>query len=328
MTITIKPAEATIHYAAELHSPFHHGAGSSGNTALLRRQEVVQPDGTVARVPFLSAASIRHALRDRIAWHLADTIQIERRSLPKGAVDLMWTGGAVTTTGAETDLDMIRRIEDLLPPVSLFGYAARSDIVEGKLRASDLILACRENAWRIHSGLIPDHALGKRAAAFTSDEFGTRHDIATSPAGQFVDDITAAFGVTSTQMIFETQVLKAGSWLSGSLYLTAGASEAETRIRRILDCTVDQVVVERRVLPVHLLDVAEVALLVAVPRMQNDERHVTRARLPETLGEMGERIRVPARHYQLPLPQSEWLPWQLLWQCEWHVPIGFSDDGT
>ena len=230
MTITIKPAEATIHYAAELHSPFHHGAGSSGNTALLRRQEVVQPDGTVARVPFLSAASIRHALRDRIAWHLADTIQIERRSLPKGAVDLLWTGGAVTTTGAETDLDMIRRIEDLLPPVSLFGYAARSDIVEGKLRASDLILACRENAWRIHSGLIPDHALDKRAAAYTSDEFGTRHDIATSPAGQFVDDITAAFGVTSTQMIFETQVLKAGSWLSGSLYLTAGASEQEQRV--------------------------------------------------------------------------------------------------
>lgn len=231
MTTTIQTRETAVHYAAELLAPFHHGAGASGNTALLRRHEVVQPDGTAARIPYLSAASIRHALRDRIAWHLANTLKIERRSLTKGAVDLLWTGGAVTTTGAETDLDMMRRIEETLPSVSLFGYAARSDIIEGRLRASDMILACQENAWRIKSRIIPDHVLQHRAAAYTCDEFGTRHDVKSATPSQFIDDLTHAVGA-STQMIFDTQVLKAGSWLSGSFYLTAGASEAE---RRVLD---------------------------------------------------------------------------------------------
>ena len=68
---TITPAPTTsIDIVATLTSPFHHGAGSSGNTSILRTQDVIQPDGTAARVPFLSAASVRHALRDALAWHL------------------------------------------------------------------------------------------------------------------------------------------------------------------------------------------------------------------------------------------------------------------
>ena len=228
MTISIiKPRENAVHYAVELLSPFHHGAGSSGNTSILRRHEVITPDGHVARIPFLSAASVRHALRDRVAWHLADTIGLERRSLPKGAVDLLWTGGAVTTTGAETDLDMMRRIEELIPSISLFGYAARSDIVEGRLRASDMILACEENQWRISHDLIPDHILAKKAAYFVGDEFGTRHDIKTAAPSQFIDDIEAIFGTSTTQMIFDTQIVKAGSWLTGSFTLTAGVTDRE-----------------------------------------------------------------------------------------------------
>ena len=79
MTTTIKPdtTSTRIAYTATLLSPLHHGAGTSGNTARLRTQEVVQPDGSIAHIPFLSAASIRHALRERLAWHLADTIGID-----------------------------------------------------------------------------------------------------------------------------------------------------------------------------------------------------------------------------------------------------------
>ena len=230
MTIIVTPRETAVHYAAELLSPFHHGAGTSGNSALLRTHEVITPDGTTASVPFLSAASIRHALRDRVAWHLATTLNIERRSLPKAAVDLLWTGGAVTTTGAQTDLQMMRDIEEALPNVSLFGYAAKSDIVEGHLRASDMILACTENAWRINTDLVPERILTKRAAAYRSEEFGTRHDIKTAAPSQLIDDIDALFGAKGTQMIFDTQVLTAGAWLTGSLYLTAGATDLEERV--------------------------------------------------------------------------------------------------
>lgn len=223
---TITPTLPTrIDYTATLMAPLHHGAGTSGNTSLLRTQEVVQPDGTIARVPFLSAASIRHALRDRLAWHLADTLGLEPGSRTKAEVDLLWTGGAVTKTGAETDLDMARRVEEHFPALSMLGYAAQSDIVAGTLRASDMILVCKENAARLPAAA-PAHLAGQRAAAFRGEEFGTRHDQASSPVGRLVETADSLLGgsVKTTQMIFDVQIIKTGAMLTGHLGLTAAAT--------------------------------------------------------------------------------------------------------
>lgn len=215
-TITPTP-KTTITLTIDLTAPFHHGAGTAGNTSLLRTQDVVQPDGTVARVPFLSAASIRHALRDALAWHTAHTLGLEPGTLSKGTVDLLWTGGAVSSTGSRTDLDMIRRVEEHYPALSMLGYAAKSDIITGTLRASDLILICAENDWRLPAQLRG----ARRAAAYRTEEFGTRHDQATSPAGRYlkvVDDVATA------QMIWDTQTLAAGSTLHGTITLTPAAT--------------------------------------------------------------------------------------------------------
>lgn len=217
---TITPTPKTmITLTATLTSPLHHGAGSAGNTSLLRTQDVVQPDGTVARVPFLSAASIRHGLRDALAWHLAHTIGIEAGSLTKTAVDLLWTGGAVTSTGARTDLDMMRRVEEHLPALAMLGYAAKSDIITGTLRASDMILACAENDHRL-----PEDLRGRRrAAAYRSEEFGTRHDQSASPVGRYLDLATDT-GATA-QMIWDTQVITTGAVLHGDVSLTPAATD-------------------------------------------------------------------------------------------------------
>lgn len=216
---TITPTPQTVaHLTIDLTAPFHHGAGASGNTSLLRTQDVVQPDGTVARVPFLSAASIRHALRDALAWHTANTLDIQPGTLTKGTVDLLWTGGAVSSTGARTDLDMMRRVEEHYPALSVLGWAAKSDIITGTLRASDLILVCQENDWRL-----PDNLRGaRRAAAYRTEEFGTRHDQATSPAGRYLQVVDE---VTTAQMIWDTQTLAAGSTLYGTISLTPAATD-------------------------------------------------------------------------------------------------------
>lgn len=228
MTTIVPTLPTTIRYTATLLSPMHHGAGHSGNTSLLRTQEVVQPDGTIARVPFLSAASIRHALRDRLAWHLADTIGLDHGSLSKGAADLLWTGGAVTQTGAEYDLDLARRVEELAPNLAMFGYAARSNIVTGTLRASDMILVCAENASRLIDP--PAHLAGQRAAAFRAEEFGTRHDQASSPVGRLVEMSDTLMGTKTTQMIFDVQVIKTGAMLAGHVGLTAAATPAHRMV--------------------------------------------------------------------------------------------------
>lgn len=232
MTTIIPTAPTSIRYTATLESPLHHGAGSSGNTSILRTQEVVQPDGTTARVPFVSAASIRHALRDRLAWHLADTIGLEPGALTKTAVDLLWSGGAVTQTGAETDLESARAIEEHLPMLSLLGYAAKSDIIAGTLRASDLILVCAENEWRLGQwGDLRPH-ITQRAAAYRDEEFGTRHDVASSPVARFVEaaDTLTGSKVKTTQMIFDTQIIKAGAKMAGTLEVNASGTPEHRRV--------------------------------------------------------------------------------------------------
>lgn len=217
---TITPTPAVSHQlTATLTSPFHHGAGSSGNTSLLRTQDVIQPDGTVARVPFLSAASVRHGLREALAWHLAHTLNLEHGSLTKAQVDLLWTGGAVSSTGARIDLELFRRVNEHLPMLTMLGYAAKSDIITGTLRASDMILDCTENAHR--TGTAPETV--KRASAYRAEEFGTRHDQANSPAGQYIS-IAAGEEISTAQMIWDTQVLATGSRLLGSVSLTPSAT--------------------------------------------------------------------------------------------------------
>lgn len=220
---TITPTRDTITLTYTLTAPLHHGAGSSGNTAILRTHEVIQPDGSTAAVPFVSGNSIRHALRAALAWRLADLLSIPDGSLSKGVVDLLWSGGAVTTTGARTNLAVIREVERLVPSLSLLGFAAQSDIHAGVLRASDAILVCSENVFRLpeQARALP-HAQ-KRAGAYRTSEFGTRHDVATTPVARLID---LAEETTGVQMIFDHQALKAGSVLVSDISLDPAARPA------------------------------------------------------------------------------------------------------
>lgn len=220
MTTITTATNHLLELEVTLTTEFHHGAGSAGNTSLLRTQEVIDQNGHVHNVPFLSAASVRHMLRTAIAWHIAKTLNIQPGSLHKETVDLLWTGGAVSSTGAKTDLDLLRRVDNLLPHLRLFGYCAKNSMVPGTLIASDWVLECSENAFRLpieESSLMP-------AAAFRGEKFGTRHDQATSPAGQFIQ-LAAGDTTESTQMIWDTQVLLPGSQLYGSLELTPAGTE-------------------------------------------------------------------------------------------------------
>lgn len=54
--------DAKIHAIAL--DAIHHGAGTSGNTQILRMQDIIGPDGKPARVPFISGNSLKHMIRD------------------------------------------------------------------------------------------------------------------------------------------------------------------------------------------------------------------------------------------------------------------------
>jgi len=192
--------------------PIHHGAGTAGNTALVRMQDSVGPDGERRRTPFVSGNSIRHAIRDALAWITVDTLQVPDNGLPKAIVDLLWSGGALTETGAQTDLRAMAERHTLLPSLPLLGYSLGSDIVRGSLRVSNAHLACRENEWRIPATVMRDPSAGMRAVDWMGEEFGTRHDVTGSSVDRLVAE--AMFGdaaPASTQMIYDMQVIQAGS---------------------------------------------------------------------------------------------------------------------
>lgn len=214
---------------ATLTAPFHHGAGTAGNTSVLRTQEITLPDGTTARVPFLSGNSIRNRLRVAIAEHACRILEVPDGSLSKAVVDLLWSGGAITRSGAEVDLALARDAAALFPALRLFGYSAGSDMVASTLRVDLMHLVCSENAWRLPPQLANHPHAAKGAAAFRDEEFGTRHDAAGSPAVRFLDlaGQTLDPSTGTTQMIYDAQVLKPGAVLVGAVHTTAGAGATQ-----------------------------------------------------------------------------------------------------
>lgn len=199
-------------------APIHHGAGTAGNTALLRTQEILLPDGTQTAVPFISGNSVRHAIRGALAWRLARTLGLPAGSLTKAQTDLLWSGGALTKTGSQVELDQARRLEQI-PALGLLGYSAQSDIVTGALRADNLNLVCAENAWRLPEHLASHPHATVPAGRMRGEEFGTRHDTTGSAVDLLVE--TGMIDPPTTQMIYEHQVLIPGSVLWGSLWLEA-----------------------------------------------------------------------------------------------------------
>lgn len=200
-------------------APIHHGAGTSGNTALMRLQDIVLPDGTPAKVPFVSGNSIRHRVRAALAWLLIADAGIPEGSLSKACVDLLWSGGALTQAGAQTDLVSMRDRHALLPMLPLLGYSHGPDIVTGALRVTHVHLWCAENAWRMTDPGVP----AVPAADWLAEEFGTRHDVEGSAVDRIVEDAMLGGSTKTTQMIFDFQVV-----LPGSRWTLAMSTEAAT----------------------------------------------------------------------------------------------------
>lgn len=214
--------------------PIIHSAGTSGNTQLLRMQDIQLPDGTLAKVPFISGNSVKHKLRACAVQYALDAMGVEDHSLTKAEVDLLFSGGHLSKSGAAVDLAQARLLEELFPPLSLCGYSAGNVMTESKIRVSHLHLVCKENEWRLPDDLREHPALQLRAGSLRVEEFGTRHDQAQKHLSRRL--LTAEAGATitrkkskalkeaepaergdSAQMIYEFSGIAAGATLWGSI---------------------------------------------------------------------------------------------------------------
>lgn len=195
--------------------PVVHGAGTAGNSLLMRTQDVLLPGGRRTSVPYVSGNSIRHRLRDALAWHLLRTLDVPEGTLGKPAADLLWSGGALAS-GHVADLGLAREAQQVLPGLGLLGYAARSDLTAGTLAADSAHLVCAENAWRLPARLASHPHAALPAGAMRADDFAVRNDITGTPADRYV---ALAEGTReSVQMIHDMQVIRPGSVLFAGLH--------------------------------------------------------------------------------------------------------------
>jgi hypothetical protein len=236
MTTPQPRLQAVIPLTITLVSPLHHGAGTSGNSQLLRTQELTLPDGSAAVVPFVSGNSLRHAIRHACAEVTLGAVGARQGSLSKPVVDLLYSGGALTASPtAQIDLAAHRQLDALWAPAGLLGYSGRGQIWAGSLYVDHLSLVCAENAWRMPEGLRDHPQAQLPAAGLRDEEFGTRHDPVGTSVDRWLDmDLWTEMPTQerTSQMIYDWQVIKAGATLYGALRL-AGATVAHAQALRV-----------------------------------------------------------------------------------------------
>jgi CRISPR type IV-associated protein Csf2 len=160
-----------------------HIGESFGINSKLRREKIIQPDGSVEDVPIISGNSIRGILRDRGMLHMLRTLGYgvneetgEVRGLSMAAFYFLFSGGALTKTGDRgLDVDEARRWRDLIPLVAIFGGAMGNQIMPGKCKIGKAIPICSETAHLLPERFVNGNEL-KSIWDLCQEEAYTRRD--------------------------------------------------------------------------------------------------------------------------------------------------------
>lgn len=231
--------------------PIRHGGNTVGNVQQFRRHEVFHPDGSRWSVPFVSGNSFKNFIRRNAASFAVEAMDMSGQ-MSKGDVQLVFSGGALTKSGSSTRLDKARAAAQAMPVLGLCGYSAGNTMTESMVKVDHFDLACAETAHltaHLLEKYAPEHLpkLQQYSSDFIEVWWGTRHEptrrramldlmreeerdalvLATSEAKDKKSDKG-----DSLQMMYEYEVLAAGSVLVGGFSLSNGVTEDELQAFR------------------------------------------------------------------------------------------------
>ena len=190
-------------------SPCHHGGNDkTGSTITLNRQKWLV-DGNPADIPYISGNAIRGVLR-RLMFHdmlmqLEYSIDVSRGP-QRRLYNALFSGGALEQAKSKdagfNNLELKRRIYDLMPPARLFGFAYGNQMLEGTLKVGQILPVCTELA-----DYLPPHFSPKLSVfSLVAQRFHTRKD---DLQGVERDSEEAA-----TQMLVDYEIFVAGTTFS------------------------------------------------------------------------------------------------------------------
>lgn len=174
---------------------------------MARRMDILV-DGKQVSVPVISGNALRGQLRRHAALSLCDLAELE--SLKTPGYHLLFSGGSLTRGGEDHAhrIDAIKKLTALIPMIDLMGCSLPSEIIPGCLKVDIIWPICREtvNLTGVGSDIQCDQLV--------STVMYTRRD-----GGETII-VEREAGDKSNQMIFEGEVIVAGTRLLGGLSIS------------------------------------------------------------------------------------------------------------
>lgn len=186
-------------------SPIIHGSDEkAGNMTFIRTMSMIDKNGDHQSIPVISGNSLRGQLRRIAARQFIDYVGV--KTLPLDLYHMFFSGGAIQKGSSKIafSVEDIKELRTLIPFFGLFGGAYKNDLFPSTLRVEWIIPVCKE------SEVITDIESNIQARELVDTVFYTRRD-------DKHEDVKIVGKNETSQMIYETEALVAGSKLLGEV---------------------------------------------------------------------------------------------------------------
>lgn len=231
-TVTDAPAKGTIststvHWTGALRavSSISHSGDTRGTITMLRREQIVTPDGQLILVPIISGNSLRGRLRRHAEELLRDVLEYEGHLRLPIAHALRSGGALAKTSGESLSGKRLATLRHLVPLIGVFGCAGGGRIIDGCLQVGKVVPHFNETRHLLENDAT-DTLPAFRATqieTYTRHDDSDRHDFVTTVAvderGYPVDDITDTAPGSSMLMLYRLETFPAGTRFSTWLRL-------------------------------------------------------------------------------------------------------------
>ena len=189
-------------------SPLSHAEGTIGNESKIRKEQIIQEDGSIENCFVYSGNAIRGVLRDMGMKYFLDKLSIAQ--VPLDIFYLLFSGGSLESTMQGMDVSHLRDYKKVVPLLSVFGGAIGNQIMDGKLRVGKAYPICRETQRLLPEALQEEATKTWRRYRYTEEY--TRTDDARSEVLRPYADVYAQDQAVTTpqQMRYGVEVMAAG----------------------------------------------------------------------------------------------------------------------
>lgn len=168
----------TVRWAGTLTavSSISHGGQTFGTMTMLRREQVIQPNGQPELVPVISGNAFRGRLR-RIGEELVRDALEYAGEISLAAFHALRSGGALAKVGSEPlSGQRLADLRRLVPQVGVFGCAGGGRIIDGCLKVGKVVPIVQETLHLVPPDLQPPEGTAVAASKVTQMEAAVRLD--------------------------------------------------------------------------------------------------------------------------------------------------------